>query len=54
MEELQQKIAQAMQSDFVGDVVFDDEEIEQMKADCPQVLPRSTTKLVKSLSFGRY
>lgn len=34
MEELQQKIAQAMQSDFVGDVVFDDEEIEQMKADC--------------------
>lgn len=34
MEELQQKIAQAMQSDFIGDVVFDDEEIEQMKADC--------------------
>ena len=31
MEELQQKIAQAMQSDFVGDVVFDDEEIEKKK-----------------------
>ena len=43
MEELQQKIAQAMQSDFVGDVVRTNE------SRLPQVLPRSTTKLVKSL-----
>ena len=34
MEELQKKIAQAMQSDFIGNVVFTNEEIERMKADC--------------------
>lgn len=34
MEELRQKIIQAMQADFIGDVIFDDEEIEHMKTDC--------------------
>lgn len=34
MEELKNKILQAMESDFIGDVQFDEEEIEQMKADC--------------------
>lgn len=33
MEELQQKIAQAIQSDFIGDVIFYYEEIKQMKTD---------------------
>lgn len=34
MEELKNKILQAMQSDFIGDVQFDEDEITQMKEDC--------------------
>ena len=34
MEELKNKILQAMQSDFIGDIQFDEDEIEQMKEDC--------------------
>ena len=34
MEELKNKILQAMQSDFIGDVQFDEDEIAQMKEDC--------------------
>ena len=34
MEELKNKILQAMQSDFIGDVQFDEDDISQMKEDC--------------------
>ncbi len=34
MEELKNKILQAMQSNFIGDVQFNEDEIEQMKEDC--------------------
>lgn len=34
MEELNKKIVSALESDFIGDVVFDEEEIEQLKSDC--------------------
>lgn len=34
MGELQDKILKAMQSNFIGDVQFDEEEIEQMRQDC--------------------
>ena len=34
MEELKNKILQAMQSDFIGDVQFDEDEIAQMKENC--------------------
>lgn len=34
MEELKNKILQAMQSEFIGDIYFDEDEIEEMKEDC--------------------
>ena len=37
MEELKNKILQAMQSDFIGDVQFDEDEITQMKEDCKKL-----------------
>ena len=34
METLKEKIAQAMQADFIGDIVFDEDEIDTMKDEC--------------------
>ena len=34
MEDLKTKIISALQTDFIGDVIFNDDEIEQMKQDC--------------------
>ena len=34
METLKEKIAQAMRADFIGDIVFDEDEIDTMKDEC--------------------
>ena len=34
METLKVKIAQAMRADFIGDIVFDEDEIDTMKDEC--------------------
>ena len=34
MEALKEKIVQAMQADFIGDIVFDEDEIDTMKDEC--------------------
>lgn len=34
METLKEKIARAMRADFIGDIVFDEDEIDTMKDEC--------------------
>ena len=47
MKELNKKIVSALESDFIGDVVFDEEEIEQLKSDCRNFYKRAQSSWSK-------
>lgn len=42
MEALREKIAKAMQADFIGDIVFSQDEIDAMKKKLPGILQKGT------------
>lgn len=48
MEDLKTKIISALQTDFIGDVIFNDDEIEQMKQDCRTFYKRAQASWSKS------
>ena len=59
MKTLKEKIARAMQADFIGDIVFNEDEIDTMKKECLHFIVRHSRlgqnfierKILMSLSY---